>query len=114
MIEPTDFLAMTTALRDGYRNEVVTTVNDHDIHVSAMEVPYFWHFHPDSDETFIGIEGVLLIDFEEGTTELRAGQLLTIPAGVRHRTRPAGARSINLTVERANAKTIRCDAPREG
>ncbi|MCP3725329.1 cupin domain-containing protein [Paraburkholderia sp. CNPSo 3272] len=114
MIEPTDFLAMTTALRDGYRNEVVTTVNDHDIHVSVMEVPFLWHFHPDSDETFIGIEGVLIIDFEDGTTELRAGQLLTIPAGVRHRTRPGSARSINLTVEKANATTIRCDAPREG
>ncbi|MEM5398843.1 MULTISPECIES: cupin domain-containing protein [Paraburkholderia] len=115
MIEPTDFLAMTADLREGYRNEVVTTVNDHDIHVSVMEVSYFWHFHPDSDETFIGIEGVLIIDFEEGAIELRAGQLLTIPAGVRHRTRPGGgARSINLTVEKANATTIRCDAPREG
>lgn len=114
MIEATDFLAMTAALRDGYRNEVLTTVNDHDIHVSVMEAPYFWHFHPDSDETFIGIEGVLIIDFEEGAIALRAGQLLTVPAGVRHRTRPGGARSINLTVEKANATTIRCDAPREG
>jgi mannose-6-phosphate isomerase-like protein (cupin superfamily) len=111
MIEPIDFAALTAAARDSYRNEVLTTVNDHDIHVSVMEHPYFWHVHPDSDETFIGIEGVLIIDFEEGPVALRAGQLLTIPAGVRHRTRPGGARSINLTVERAGTTTIRCDAP---
>ncbi|MEX3997712.1 hypothetical protein AB4Y38_02300 [Paraburkholderia sp. EG285A] len=61
-----------------------------------------------------GNHRLLIIDFEEGAIELRAGQLLTIPAGVRHRTRPGGARSINLTVEKANATTIRCDAPREG
>lgn len=113
MIDSTDFLTLATALRDGYRNEVLASVNDHEIHVSVMEAPFFWHVHPDSDETFIGVEGVLIIDFDEEAIELGPGQLLTVPLGVRHRTRPAGARSINLTVEKANTTTIRCDAPRK-
>ncbi|WP_321799945.1 cupin domain-containing protein [Caballeronia sp. J97] len=114
MIERTDFLAMATAVTDGYRNEVLAKVNDHDVHVSVMDGSYFWHVHPDSDETFIGIDGVLIIDFDDGPIELRAGQLLTVPAGVRHRTRTGGGRSINLTVEKANTTTVRCDAPERG
>lgn len=111
MIEPVEFLTMVDAARDDYRNEVLTTVNDHDVHISVMHEPYFWHFHPNSDETFIAIDGTLIIDFDDGPVELRRGQMLTVPAGMRHRTRPSGQRSVNLTVERTHATTIRCDAP---
>jgi mannose-6-phosphate isomerase-like protein (cupin superfamily) len=34
------------------------------------------------------------------------GQLVTVPAGTLHRTRPAGARSVNLTFERVGATTV--------
>jgi mannose-6-phosphate isomerase-like protein (cupin superfamily) len=111
MIEPVEYRTVANAARGDYRNEVLTTVNDHDVHVSVMSAPYFWHLHPDSDETFIGVEGTLIIEFDDGPVELRPGQILTVPAGTRHRTRPGTERSINLTVERTGATTIRCDAP---
>lgn len=109
MIEPIDFQAVVEEVREGYMNRVLTRTNDHEIHISVMDAPYFWHMHPDSDETFIALEGVLIIDFDDGPVELRAGQMLTVPAGIRHRTRPASPRSVNLTVEKANATTVRCD-----
>jgi mannose-6-phosphate isomerase-like protein (cupin superfamily) len=77
-----------------------------------MDAPYQWHFHPNSDETFVAVEGTLVIEFEEGAVELRAGQLLTVPAGKPHCTRPGGARSVNLTFERKDAQTVFCAAPR--
>jgi homogentisate 1,2-dioxygenase len=55
-----------------------------------MTEPYHCHFHPNSDETFLVIEGRLSIEFESGSLELNPGQLLTIPRGVRHRARPVG------------------------
>lgn len=109
MIEPIDFQAVADEVREGYMNRVLTRTNDHDIHISVMDAPYFWHVHPDSDETFIALEGILIIEFDDGPVELHAGQMLTVPAGTRHRTRPAGPRSVNLTVEKANATTVRCD-----
>jgi mannose-6-phosphate isomerase-like protein (cupin superfamily) len=105
-----DFAAVANAARDGYMNRVLTQVNDHDVHISVMDAPYRWHYHPSSDETFIGVEGTLVIEFEDGVVELRAGQMLTVPAGTRHRTRPAGARSVNLTVEQKDTQTVFCDA----
>ena len=89
-----------------YDNHPIATTNDHVVRISTMTEPYHWHFHPNSDETFLMIEGRLSIEFEDGTLELDPGQLLTIPRGVRHRTRPVGARSVNLTFELAQSETV--------
>jgi mannose-6-phosphate isomerase-like protein (cupin superfamily) len=111
MIQMIDIGAVAGDTPEGYSNKVLTSVNDHDVHVSVMDAPFFWHFHPDSDETFFVVEGALTIEFEDGSIDLQAGQLLTVPAGTRHRTRPVGARSVNLTVEKKDATTVQCDAP---
>jgi mannose-6-phosphate isomerase-like protein (cupin superfamily) len=47
-----------------------------------------------------------VIEFEDYEVHLGPGQLVTVPAGVLHRTRPAGRRSVNLTFEKKNAQTI--------
>jgi mannose-6-phosphate isomerase-like protein (cupin superfamily) len=90
----------------GYDNHPITTINDHVVRISTMTAPYHWHFHPNSDETFLVLEGRLAIEFESGSVELDPGQLLTIPRGLRHRTRPVGPRSVNLTFELARAETV--------
>jgi mannose-6-phosphate isomerase-like protein (cupin superfamily) len=89
-----------------YDNHPIAKMNDHVVRIATMTGPYHWHFHPNSDETFLVIEGRLSIDFETGSLELDPGQLLTIPRGVRHRTRPVGARSVNLTFELAQSETV--------
>jgi mannose-6-phosphate isomerase-like protein (cupin superfamily) len=90
----------------GYDNHPITTTNDHVIRIATMTEPFHWHFHPNSDETFLVIEGRLSIEFESGSLELDPGQLLTIPRGVHHRTRPVGGRSVNVTFELAQSETV--------
>lgn len=90
-----------------YTNLSVASVNDHVVKVSVMTEPYHWHYHPNSDETFIMIEGILLIELETHTIELRPGQLVTIPQNTIHKTRPKGARSVNLTFEHSQIETVR-------
>ena len=90
----------------GYDNHPITATNDHVVRIATMTEPYRWHFHPNSDETFLVIEGRLAIEFETGSLELHPGQLVTIPRGIRHRTRPVGVRSVNLTFEMARAETV--------
>jgi mannose-6-phosphate isomerase-like protein (cupin superfamily) len=63
------------------------------------------HRHPDSDETFGVLEGEMVIEFEAGEVTLKPGQFLTVRRGVLHRTRPKGARSVNITFERVGAAT---------
>jgi mannose-6-phosphate isomerase-like protein (cupin superfamily) len=96
-------LSHQSATTAAYDNHPIATVNDHEIRISTMTGPYHWHCHPDSDETFLALEGGLFIDLDDRTIELLPGHLTTIPRGVRHRTRPINQRSVNLTFERANA-----------
>jgi mannose-6-phosphate isomerase-like protein (cupin superfamily) len=99
--------AVAAQAKAGYFNQVMAKVNDHAVHLSVMDAPFFWHFHPDSDEVFIVIEGVLLIELETARYELKPGEMLMVPAGVRHRTSPLTSRSVNLTVEKTNAESVR-------
>src|SRR5215210_1619334 len=91
-----DPLAVSRAIKAAYDNRQIATVNDHAVYMSVMTAPYRWHSHPDSDETFFGVDGGLVIEFESGEVILKPGDLVTVPRGVPHRTRPAGARSVNL------------------
>jgi mannose-6-phosphate isomerase-like protein (cupin superfamily) len=92
--------------RNGYDNHPIAKVNDHLVRIATMSEPYHWHFHPNSDETFLVIEGRLAIEFDSGSLQLDPGQMITIPRGMRHRTRPVGARSVNLTFESAQSETV--------
>ena len=96
-----------------YDNHPIANVNDHEVRISIMTEAYHWHCHPDSDESFLALEGGLFIDFDDQTVELLPGHLITVRRGVRHRTRPIGERSVNLTFERTGARTETLTSPRE-
>jgi mannose-6-phosphate isomerase-like protein (cupin superfamily) len=98
---------------DGYDNHVIASVNDHVVRISTMTEAYHWHCHPDSDETFLALEGGILIDFDDRTVEILPGNMITVDRGVRHRTRPVGERSVNLTFERAGAETEMLPLPHQ-
>jgi len=98
--------ALSRSVADPYSNVSLGNVNDHEIRMSVMTEQFRWHRHPDSDETFFGVDGELVIEFEDREVVVKPGQFVTVPAGTLHRTRPAGGRSVNLTFERRNADTI--------
>jgi mannose-6-phosphate isomerase-like protein (cupin superfamily) len=104
--EPVDPLALSRNVVDAYRNISLGAVNDHEIRMSVMTGQFDWHRHPDSDETFYGVEGALVVEFPDRSVVVGPGQFLTVPAGTLHRTRPAGDRSVNLTFERIGAETV--------
>ena len=106
MLEKIEFARMAELNRETYFNTVVGVVNDHVVRVSVMTTAYPWHSHPNSDETFIGVEGIVVIETREGVVELEPGSSVTVPRNVVHRTRPKGERSVNLTVERGDLETV--------
>lgn len=99
-------VALSKAVSDTYRNVSLAEVNDHEIRMSVMTEQFPWHHHPDSDETFLGVDGELVIEFPDGRVVVGPGEFVTVPAGTVHRTRPAGERSVNLTFERRGASTL--------
>jgi mannose-6-phosphate isomerase-like protein (cupin superfamily) len=101
-----DPLALSRLVQDDYFNISLCNVNDHEVRMSVMTEQFRWHLHPASDETFYGVDGELVVEFEDREVVVGRGQFVVVPAGVLHRTRPAGSRSVILTFERKNAETI--------
>src|ERR1044072_5751196 len=106
-----DPLALSREVDEPYRNVSLGPVNDHEIRMSVMTEQFRWHRHPDSDETFYGVDGELIIEFIDSEVVVHPGEMITVPPGTHHRTRPAGERSVNLTVERSAAETFFEDPP---
>jgi mannose-6-phosphate isomerase-like protein (cupin superfamily) len=110
-MELIDLRQKAATLSGKYENVVISANNDHVLRISRMTEPYFWHFHPNSDETFIGVEGTVMIELENQRVELGPGQIFTVPKRITHRTSPSGSSSINLTFERADMETVRVEMP---
>ena len=102
---PLNPLRISKAITDFYHNQRIAAVNDHEIRMSVMTSGFPWHRHPTSDESFYAIDGELIIEFAHHQVVLKPGELLTVPKGVLHRTRPKGERSVNLTFEKLGAET---------
>ena len=64
----------------------IGTLNDHMLNVLQAENRTLdFHVHEGSDEMFYCIEGEFDIEFDDGMTHLRAGDMIIIPKGTRHR-----------------------------
>lgn len=66
---------------------VVADYNDNDVMVVKFQGAFPFHDHPDTDDFFLVLEGEVLLDVEDQTHVLRAGDLFVVPKGVRHRPR---------------------------
>jgi mannose-6-phosphate isomerase-like protein (cupin superfamily) len=101
-----DLKQRANALSGAYANVVLTNLNDHVVRMSRMEKAYFWHLHPNSDEMFLCVEGVLILELDNQRIELKSGQIFTVARGIRHRTLPGDGYSVNLTFELADIETV--------
>jgi mannose-6-phosphate isomerase-like protein (cupin superfamily) len=99
-LERIDVPALVEACRDRWYNQTLCRVNDSVVRLGVVEGEYHWHEHAEDDEFFHVVEGLLLVDLEGRTIELRPGQGVVVPKGVVHRTR-APERTVMLMVENA-------------
>jgi mannose-6-phosphate isomerase-like protein (cupin superfamily) len=105
-----DIRALQQAVKEPYRNDVLSNVNDECLRLAVFEGEYRWHCHPDSDELFLVAAGKLQIDLAGAdTVELAEWQYVVVPSGTVHRTRAIG-RTVNVTFERQHARTVFIEA----
>lgn len=104
-----DLKSESEAVTEEYRNQVLNGVNDSCLRLAVFQGKYRWHVHPASDELFVVLEGIIVIEFKD-RPPLRIGplQAATVPAGVVHRTIGVG-RTVNLCFEKVQAETVFLD-----
>ena len=86
-LQKLDVSSLTHDIKKAWKNFEVNDINDHVVRLSVIQRDFHWHAHCNSDEFFFVIDGELFIDLEDCTEILKAGQMITIPQNVRHRTR---------------------------
>lgn len=64
---------------------IVGSFNGHDLMVVKVQGEFVWHSHPDTDDFFMVLKGVLHIDMPDETVTLHEGEVFVVPKGVQHR-----------------------------
>ena len=82
---PINFENKFQRLPEQWSPRVIAEMNDYQFKVARLEGDFIWHHHPDTDETFIVLDGHLRIDFRDGAVDLKAGEMFVVPRGVEHK-----------------------------
>ena len=99
-LEVIDLPQLVEACQDQWYNQTLCRVDESVVRLGVVQGEYHWHQHEKEDEFFFVVSGQFLIDLEDRTVTLSAGQGFVVPKGVRHRPR-APERTVILMVERA-------------
>lgn len=91
--------------REQWQPKVIAEMNDYQFKLARLEGDFIWHDHPETDETFIVLEGKLRIDLEDGVIRLGPGEMCVIPKGVRHRPCAEGEVKLMLIEPRGTLNT---------
>ena len=73
-----------------YAMGVVAKMNNYEIKVVRFQGDFVWHSHADTDETFIILEGTMLMNFRDRAIEIKAGEMIVIPKGIEHKPSSVG------------------------
>jgi len=68
-----------------YAVGLIAKMNDYEFKIVKFKGDFVWHSHPDTDETFMIIEGTLVMNFRDRKVEVDKGEMIVIPKGVEHK-----------------------------
>ena len=70
---------------EDYSVRIIAMMNDYELKIVKFKGEFIWHRHPDTDETFIILDGKMVMHFRDEVVELIAGEMIVVPKGVEHR-----------------------------
>ncbi|MBI4765298.1 MAG: cupin domain-containing protein [Deltaproteobacteria bacterium] len=89
-----------------HENFVVSEINDSCLRLAVNEGEFPWHYHSNSDELFVVLEGELTIEFHDRRLiTLKPQDIFLVHKRMTHRTRAKG-RTVNLCFEKTESDTI--------
>lgn len=84
MLTPKNLDAQFDEVAELWSPKVIGRVNDQYVKIAKLKGEFVWHAHEAEDELFLVIRGRLRIQLEDGEVELRPGEFVVVPRGVRH------------------------------
>lgn len=84
MSQPVDLAGVLATFAEPWAPRTVALLNDYDVRVVKMLGEFTPHAHPETDEFFLVLSGVLTIRLEAEEVTMGPGQMYVVPRGVRH------------------------------
>jgi mannose-6-phosphate isomerase-like protein (cupin superfamily) len=66
---------------------VIANYNDNDIMVVKFQGEFPFHLHEDTDDFFLVLKGEMVMDYEDASHSVKAGEVFIVPKGITHRPR---------------------------
>lgn len=104
-LELIDIPGLIASSMKNWQNYSLCEVNDCVVRLGVIHGEFHWHKHDLEDEFFYVIDGLLQIDLEDQTHDLRPRQGFMVPKGVHHRTRAPERTSILMVEGRSITPT---------
>jgi len=83
--EPISFKDKLNRFDEHWSPRVIAEMNDYQFKLAKVKGEFVWHDHPDTDEVFIVLEGVLTIELRDGNVTLESGEMFVVPKGKEHK-----------------------------
>lgn len=81
-----NFMEKFSKLEDeDYSVRIIAMMNNYEFKIVKFKGEFVWHNHPDTDETFIILDGKMMLNFRDKKVELNSGEMIVIPKGVEHK-----------------------------
>lgn len=70
---------------DYWSPRIVAQMNNYEFKIVKIKGDFIWHAHRDTDETFIVLDGNMMIKFRDKEVFLQKGEMFVVPAGKEHK-----------------------------
>ena len=86
-MKPINLAAKLAQFETHWDPHVVADYNGNDVMVVKFQGAFPFHLHEDTDDFFFVLEGELVMDIEDASHTVKAGELFIVPKGITHRPR---------------------------
>ncbi len=83
--KPVNIAEKLSEIHDHWNPCIAGELNGHHVKLAKVRGQFIWHHHPNEDELFLVLKGVLKLELRSGTVTLESGEFFIVPRGTEHR-----------------------------
>ncbi len=87
MTQPINLADKLAQISTHWDPHVVADYNSNDIMVVKFRGEFPFHLHEDTDDFFLVLKGEMVMDIEDRSHAVKAGEIFVVPLGITHRPR---------------------------
>ena len=74
-----------TKFSEYWTPHIIAEMNDYQFKLVKIKGEFVWHNHKNTDETFIVIDGEMVIKFRDEEVKIAKGEMYVVPKGIDHK-----------------------------